>query len=176
MFKRVTLVLLALLALIPLSVFGIDYYPRYKSWRELSPALISDASQWYITNRASDIGGVTAICVYALDCSADHARLTIVRNLDDYDFEALRQLIWTRRFAGTCQGRTANLGLHLMRSKVSGEHEYSDHAIWSFYNNRFIPMHGHRSGGAFSEEPWERCSMDGAVFLVQNGVASKTAN
>ena len=176
MFMRVTLVLLALLASIPLFVFGIDYGSRYKSWRELSPALISDASQWYIINRASDIGRVTAICVYALDCSTDHARLAIVPNLDDYDFEALRQLIWDRRFAGICEGQSANLGLHLVRSQNSGKYKHSDHAIWSFYNNRFIPMHGNWSGGAFSEEPWERCSMEGAAFLVQNGVARKTAN
>lgn len=176
MFKRVALVLLSLLVLFALLVFGNDRYSHYKSWRELSPATISNASQWYITNRASNIGAITAICVYALDCSADRARLAIVHDLDKYDFEELRQLIWDRRFSSTCQGRTANLGLHLMRSQDNGEYDYSDHAFWSFSNNRFVPQDGSWSGGSFSEEPWERCSMDGAVFEVQNGVASKITN
>ena len=174
--KRATLVLLTLLFLIPLFVFGTDRYARYKSWRELSATHISDAAQWYLTNRAKDVAGVSAICVYALDCADGHARLAIVGNLDEHDFKALRQLIWTRRFAGTCQGQTANLGLHLLRSENSEEHEYSDHAIWSFHNNRFIPMYGSWSGGAFSEEPWERCSMDSAAFLAQRGVVQKTDN
>lgn len=171
--KRVTFVLLALVVVCSLLGFGLDRYWRYKSWRELSANHISDASQWYITHRASNVEEVQATCIYALDCTNDRARLAIIRKLDEYDFEALRQLIWARRFSGTCQGKTANLAMHLVRSQKNNKYEHSDQAIWSFYLNRFVPMHGRFSGGAFSEEPWERCSIEGAALLSRNGVAEK---
>jgi hypothetical protein len=176
MFKRVALVLITVLALIAVLVVGSDYSSRYWSWRALSPAHIAASSQWYINNRASDIDGISAICVYALECTDDGARLAIVRDPDQYDFGALKNLIWNRRFEGICPGQTANLGLHLMRPPESNAVMPTDQAIWSFYHDRFIPMRGNWSGGAFSEEPWERCSIDGAAYLVQQGVLVDSKN
>jgi len=169
--KRVILLFISVHVLVSLLFYGIDRFSRYQSWRGISHSRMPDAAQWYISNRAQYVSDVRAICFYALDCDDDHARLALVRNLDGYDFEALRERIWARRFGGTCQGYTANVGLHILRSQDSAEHSNFDHAIWSFYHNRFIPVRGHRNiGGAFSEEPYERCSMDGAAFLVENGV------
>ncbi len=142
-------------------------FARYKSWRSLSPAHVLTATQWYIANRARQANDVTAVCVYVLDCSDDRARLAIVPAPDQYDFRALRQLIWVRRFKGRCQGYTANLGLHILRRPDNDRYAGSDQAIWSFNNDRFIPSSGNWSGGAFSEEPWERCTIDRAAYEVQ---------
>jgi len=167
--RHVKLALAAVIALVLLIYLILDRYPRYASWRALSSAKIADATQWYIDNRASDVREIAAICVYALDCSDTRARLSIVPTPDQFDLDALRKRIWARRFSGVCQGRSANLGLHVLRANYTDLHWYSDLAIWSFYNDRFIPIHGRFSGGAFSEEPWERCSIERATYLVQEG-------
>lgn len=167
--------LVSVFGLITLIILINNYYPRYASWRSLSPAHISAASQWYLDNRVRDVDDVTAICFYAVNCSDNGARLALVPNPDQYDFDALRQRIWARRFKGVCQGRTSNLGLHLLRTSDSDQYEYSDSAIWSFYNNRFIPKWGHWSGGAFSEEPWERCSIDEAAYFWEGGQLVRVA-
>lgn len=176
MLKTLTLSLVSAITLIAILVIGDNYLSRYISWRALSPTLISESSQWYMENRANDVDDIIAICVYALDCAENSARLTIVPDPDQYDFETLRQLIWARRFNGTCIGQSANLGLHLLRSSLSDGNPGSDRAIWSFYLNRFIPKSGNWSGGAFSEEPWERCSMERAAYSVEEGVLYKTSN
>ena len=161
----------ALVAVFVLLLFFLlaDIYPRYMSWRSLSSARISEEVQWYIDNRAQKRGDIFAICVYALNCRDNRAHLEIVPSPDQYEFDTLRQLMWARRFKGACPGQSANLGLHVLR--VSGAERFggSDHAIWSFFNNGFIPREGHWSGGAFSEEPWERCSTGKAAYLLEEG-------
>lgn len=117
-----------------------------------------------------DHSSIKAVCVYVLSCDHNEARLQLVQNLDEVDFEALRDQIWDRRFQGTCEGRTANLGLHIYRdsTETSSRYWHSDHAIWSFGNNRFVPKHGRFSGGSFSEEPWERCSLEKAIYPMKS--------
>lgn len=177
MLKQVKLVLISVSAFFAVFWFGHDYFSRYKSWRALSQGHISDAAQWYITNRAFDPSGITAICLYALSCDEDRAHLVMVSDLDQYDFEKLKQQIWMRRFQGVCQGRTANLGLHFLRSHDNHVVRSSDHAIWSFYNDKFIPTQGHWNiAGAFSEESVKRCSIDTATFIIEQGVLVKNAN
>ena len=131
-------------------------------------ALISDASLWYLENRATNANEIAALCVYALDCSGDRARLAIISDIYQFNFGSLRQRIWARRFKGICQGQTANLGLQIVRQD-SARPELQDQAVWSFTNNRFISRN--IRWAAFSEEPWERCSAKNATFLVEKGAA-----
>lgn len=185
MFKRVVLILIAICA--PIALFAVylvadDYVSRYMSWRALSSEHVFDAAQRYVEreyiNRNSyDASEIIPVCVYAVTCDDDEARLAIVRDPDQLDFDALKRRIWARRFEGTCQGSTANLGLHVLRSEESVERG-DDLPVWTFYGDSFITT-GDRHwsvGGAFSKEPWERCSIDRAAYLIKDDVLVRNPN
>lgn len=156
------------MAILVVCIFALDRYTRYASWKNLSSQTVKNETQWYLENRTFEPGSVKAICIYVVECSAGVARLQLTENLTNLDFDKLRQTIWDRRFKRSCTGQTANLGLHIVRDNVSDAQSfwYSDRAIWSFNNNRFIPIHGRFAGGSFSEEPWERCSLPKATYAI----------
>ncbi|MEC8629599.1 MAG: hypothetical protein VXY73_05870 [Pseudomonadota bacterium] len=181
MFKRIAVALIAFFALITMYGFADHYGSRYTSWRALSSEHVFDAAQEYIEwqyvnrkqfkNRETDnVSNITAVCFYAVTCDDDEARLALISDPDQFDFDALKRRIWARRFKGTCQGQTANLGLHVLHSQGS-DRPGRDLAIWNFYGDSFTKT-GDRHwfiGGAFSDEPWERCSLDRAAYLIENG-------
>ncbi len=188
MFKRIAVALIAFFALIALYGVAYDYGSRYTSWRALSSEHVFDAAQRYVEwqyvnrkqykNRETDnVSNITAVCFYAVTCDDDEARLALISDPDQFDFDALKRRIWARRFEGTCQGSTANLGLHVLRSEDSVKQEY-DLAFWTFYGDgfRFRSVNGRFFyWGAFSEEPWERCSIDRAAYLIENGALVRNA-
>lgn len=167
--RRISWMLAAVAGSVALFVVS-DYFSRISSWSNLSAEVVDQKVRWYLDNSAIDNSSITAVCVYVLSCDHNEARLKLVHDLDEVDFEALRDQIWDRRFRRTCEGRTANLGIHIYRelSETSSRYWHSDHAIWSFNNNRFIPKHGRFSGGSFSEEPWERCSLEKAIYPLES--------
>ena len=153
------------IGLVVAVLISYDHASRYISWKHLSAEVLQDKTSWYLENRAWDRSSITAVCIYIVSCEENRARLVIVEDLEAIDFDDLRRRIWNRRFDDLCRGRTSNLGLHLLREPAAEANDYwhSDQAIWSFYNNRFIPKHGRFSGRAFSQEPWERCSFEKAL-------------
>lgn len=165
--RRICWILTTLVGLVALLV-APDYCSRFSSWSNLSAETVDRKARRYLDSRAMENYPIKAVCVYVLSCDHNEARLKLVRDFDEVDFEALRDQIWARRFRRTCEGRTANLGLHIYRepSESSSRFWHSDHAIWSFNNNRFVPKHGRFSGGSFSEEPWERCSPEKATYFL----------
>lgn len=168
--------LLGAAAFIALLVFAInisDLVKRYRSWQALSPTHITETTQWYLENRAPQSSDIIAVCVYAVDCSGDWARLALIRDLDQYDFDALRDRIWARRFDGVCTGRTANLGLSLLSSSDDNTNRGHYDAVWSFYHNRFISRFNAWRFPAFSLEPWERCTIENATYNVRDGVLTE---
>lgn len=187
MFKRIALAVIAFFALITMYGYADSYGSRYTSWRALSSEHVFDAAQQYVEREyintkhyiskfqynnfeTDNVSNVTAVCVYAVTCDDDRARLALISDLDQFDFDALKRRIWARRFEGTCQGQTANLGLHVLRSEDSVEQQY-DFAVWTFYGDGFIPrqvLGRFFFSGAFSERPWERCSLDRAAYLIEN--------
>ena len=185
MFKRIALALIifcAPFALIALYFVADHYGSRYTSWRALSSEHVFDAAQQYvereyINTKSYDASEIIPVCVYAVACDDVWARLAIVNDPDQFDFDALKRRIWARRFEGTCQGQAANLGLHVLRSEDSVKQEY-DLAFWTFYGDgfRFRSVNGRFIyWGAFSEEPWERCSLDRAAYLIENGALVRNA-
>ena len=158
--------IMATMSLLTIVLFASDYCSRYVNWRNLSAELLNEKISWYLENRAGDQASISAACLYIVACEDDIARLVIAEDIESIDFELLRSRIWDRRFSGICEGRTSNLGLHIIRNSTATTSAYStsDHAIWSFYNNKFIPKQGRFSGGAFSEEPWERCSVQRSIY------------
>ena len=166
--KKTLIWALAPLFILILALFATNYYDRYKSWKNLSAETIIEKTSWYLENHASEPSSIEAVCLYIVACEDDRARLEITKDVKSIDFDSLRDRIWERRFTRTCKGRTSNLGLHILRnsSETSRNYSHSDHAIWSFYNNRFVPKLSRFSVVAFSEEPWERCSAQRAFYSV----------
>jgi len=160
--RRTITWIIATIPLLFVGMFAYDYFSRFVSWRNLSSELLNEKTSWYLDNRALDQGSISGVCLYIVACEDDRARLVIVEDIESIDFKLLRDRIWDRRFNGVCEGRTSNLGLHIIRNSAATEP--NDYAIWSFYNNRFIPRHGRFSAGAFSEEPWERCSIKKSIY------------
>lgn len=156
-------------ATVILMLAAADLIPRFLSWRSLSAETVEQKTQLYLDTRTFSPEKVIAVCVYAVECSSGRAILKKMQQPERFDFQELRQTIWSRRFEKTCPGRTANLGLHIVRSSQDSIYNSSDHAIWSFYNDRFIPRLGRFSGGSFSEEPWDRCTVETATYSIQDG-------
>lgn len=184
MFKRIAVALIifcAPFALIALYFVADHYGSRYTSWRALSSEHVFDAAQQYveqeyINKKNYDASEIIPVCVYAVACDDVWARLAIVNDPDQFDFDALKRRIWARRFKGTCQGQTANLGLHVLHSQGS-DRPGRDLAIWNFYGDSFTrtgDLHW-VIGGAFTDEPWERCSIDRAAYLIENGALVRNA-
>ncbi len=185
MFKRIALALIifcAPFALIALYFVADHYGSHYTSWRALSSEHVFDAAQQYvereyINTKSYDASEIIPVCVYAVTCDDVWARLAIVDDPDQFDFDALKRRIWARRFKGTCQGQTANLGLHVLHSQ--GSHRPGDDLpIWNFYGDSFTSTRDRHwfFGGAFSDEPWERCSLDRAAYLIENGEFVRNPN
>ena len=132
---------------------------RYLSWRDISKKQIVAAADWYIENRAP---GERA-CLYAVVCEQGRARLELVEDLESWDLEATKELVWDRKFGGTCPGRTANFALEMAPSNLD-THWANKRAVWSFYNDRFIPSFTRFNGGsAFSEIKAQPCSQEFAI-------------
>jgi hypothetical protein len=87
--------------------------------------------------------------------------MELVKSVDDWDLEAAKSLTWARRFEGKCPGRTANFGLELISKKPDDGVKLSKRkrAVWSFFNDRFVPVQGRFHGPhAFSETAAEPCT------------------
>lgn len=151
-----------------LAFVGIDRFARYDSWRTLDAETIRNEAVNYVERYEIDDVG---ICVYAVTCDTGAAQLSLIPDLDAHDFEQTRELIWARRFDGECSGQTANVGLHIIPvSRRTREVEwYQRNAIWSFGTDRFLRKWGNHSSGAFSEEPWQRCTPDNFAFTRIDG-------
>ena len=138
-----------------------DYWSRYSSWRDLSKQELVDSANSYIRNYVRE----NRACLYAVVCKDGRAKLELVKDIDAFDLDAARQLAWDRRFKNACPGRSANFGLKL----AAGDAENASldrWAVWSFYNDRFIPNQTRFSAHAFSEAPVEPCT---AGFVVTGG-------
>lgn len=130
-----------------------DQLSRYLSWRNLTKDEIAESANWYIENRTS--GG--RACLYAVVCENDRARLELVKDLERWDLDAAKSLVWDRKFGDRCPGRTANFALEMVQSG-DGSLSGSDRAVWSFYNDRFVPIQRRYDGSSFSETDAEPCT------------------
>ncbi|MCZ4297113.1 hypothetical protein [Henriciella marina] len=144
-------------------VFAIDYAGRYRSWQSLSGAKLSREISRYIDRY--DVPAAHA-CLYAVDCSTGRARLALLGTLDDDTISEAKSRVWDRRFnPGFCDGRTTNFGLQLLgKDNAEPLADFNAHARWSFANDRFIQRWSRFQSGAFSEEPWERCTPEKALW------------
>jgi hypothetical protein len=154
------------LCLLALFAFAgpLDAIVRYWNFTTLTKAHVVEEARAYARERLSS--PVTYICIYEVDCSGEAAVLRLVENIDTWDFEAAKTRIWDRRFNNTCSGRTSNFGLHILAG--ADEIDSKTHARWFFFGNRFYPKHTRFGGGAFSEEPWERCTSERATIRLQS--------
>jgi hypothetical protein len=145
-----------------LAFFGpLDYALKYLHFSALTKERLMQETHTYIRDRA---GGDQMACLYVVQCDGDRARLELVQEIDSWDFDAAKNRIWRRRFSNYCTGRTTNLALHLIPHE--GHEPQIDalaHARWSFFNDRFIPLRGRFQSGAFTDQPWERCTPEAAI-------------
>lgn len=165
-FRRWVWISLAVLFPI-LALSSYDSLARYLSWKTMSKAELIEEAEAYLQNYTS--GGQA--CLYAVDCQSGRAILVLVRDIETWDIEETKDLIWRRRFSDFCPGRTANFGLHVITTPESEQItplvESNRSARWSFYNDRFLPRYGRFQGGAFSEGSWEPCSAENALVPRQ---------
>ena len=80
--------------------------------------------------------------------------------MKDWDFEASKQITWGRKFDDICQGLTANFALELANDNPQSQKTYegSRRAVWSFYNDKFVPARTRFGFAAFSEAETEPCT------------------
>lgn len=137
------------------AIGPVDLTRRYLSWRQLSKNELVDSANWYVENRAPG----NDACLYAVQCTGGRASLRLLRSLDDWDIEATKQIAWDRKFGGVCSGRTANFALELVTDNLQSDRtsEGLRHAVWSFYNDRFVPGLTRFESAAFSETEAEPC-------------------
>ncbi|MGE0530536.1 MAG: hypothetical protein AB7G40_02365 [Hyphomonadaceae bacterium] len=144
--------------------FGpLDASLRYYRFSTLSKDEVVIQAERYIQDRA---GGHQMACVYAVRCDSNRARLEMVRDLAAWDFQETKATIWQRRFDSSfCAGRTTNLALHLVpMDGYEAQNDVLSHARWDFFLDRFIPRRGRFQSGAFTDQPWERCTAANAVI------------
>lgn len=141
----------------------LDAGLRYYHFSTLSKDEVVIQAGRYIQDRA---GGNQMACLYEVRCDGGRARLEMVRDLATWDFEQTKATIWERRFDGSfCTGRTTNLALHLIPTEGhEAQMDALSHARWAFGLDRFIPRSGRFQSGAFTDQPWERCTAADAVI------------
>jgi hypothetical protein len=156
---RIFHIVVGLLILAVGSCQTYEYGMRYQSWANLSKAELVESARWYVRERAP---GQT-MCLYAVTCDKGRARLALVKDIDAWDIESARQLAWDRRFHNQCPARTANFALQVIEGGPELG-EGSKQAVWSFYNDRFVPSMGRFHGPhAFSEKAAEPCTAEYAI-------------
>ena len=143
---------------LPLAFMTYDYWSRYSSWSNLSKQELVDSANWYVRERAQ--GG--RACLYAVVCGEKGARLELVKNLDELDMAKTKDIIWKRRFRVFCPGRTSNFALELEPGSADTTLG-RERAVWSFFNDRFVPVLTRFSNHAFSEIKPEPCSAEHVI-------------
>lgn len=145
-------------------MFNFTPLSRYASWKMLSKAELVEEASLYLDKYASDyLDNSTEgmhVCLYAVDCQSGRAGLVLVKDLETWDIEKTKDIVWRRRFSDFCPGRTANFGLHAVPVNKQDEPLPGriQTARWSFYADRFLPRFGVFQSGSFSEIDWEKCS------------------
>lgn len=134
---------------------------HYRSWSSLSKAKLVFAANRYVADRAPG----NEACIYAVECRDGRATLRLIKSVEMWDLEAARQLAWDRRFRLICPGRTANFGLAVATdTREAARTPYATrHAVWSFANDRFVPVLTRFSSASFSEGEPEPCTSAYAV-------------
>ncbi|MEN8197900.1 MAG: hypothetical protein ABFS30_15530, partial [Pseudomonadota bacterium] len=63
-----------------------------------------------------------------------------MKDLEAWDIEKTKDIVWRRRFSGFCPGRTANFGLHVIPVNEQDDPpvQSNETARWSFYHDRFL--------------------------------------
>lgn len=142
--------------------FGpLDYAQRYLHFSNLTKDRVVQGAEDYIQSR---VPGSQMACLYVVQCDDEGARLEIVTNIESWDFNAAKRTIWERRFGDYCAGQTANLAIHLVPHEDSEAISRSTaRAVWSFFNDRFIPVQTRFGPSAFSERTWEPCTAEFAI-------------
>lgn len=153
---------LLIVSVLTLAYVWLEFGTRYISWRTLSKEELVTEATVYVRTRTS---GKDA-CIYYTTCRDGRAGLKLVTSLDQFDLEATKQLAWDRKFKNACPGRTAHFALELLPDPLAAQQTsgFSGKAVWSFYNDRFIPILGRFHGPyAFSETPYKNCT---AEFVI----------
>ncbi len=157
--QRIGFGCLGVLALLIASGGAYNYGSRYASWARLDKDRVLSAAGDYVRDHAPG----QKVCLYAVACDGRRARLVLVKNIAAWNAEAVRQIAWDRRFRGTCEGYTANLGLAVVEGGLSDD-DMNREAAWSFYNDGFVPtMPSNGPPLSFSETPAEPCTPEYAI-------------
>ena len=159
--KRWRSFLVAGLLFVGIVVWLSGWPTKYLNWWSLTGDDVARDAARYIEDR---FGGGSA-CIYEVRCDTGRAQLYIVEDLNSWDIEATKDVIWNRRFSDECPGRTANIGLHVLPDRDLAWSEGRTLAIWTFGSNRFIPTRSRYSGGAFSEGEWQHCSLEHSTSM-----------
>lgn len=133
-------------------IYAIDLSIRFKNFKQLDKDDLVEGAEAYITTRLPVSQGTYGACLYVVDCGDENAKLRSVENFDALNFEALKGDIWKRRVNSTyCQGRATNIGIAAIPLSPDAEELRNGRklAVWSFYNDRFIPSQTHFHGYAF---------------------------
>lgn len=165
--RNTTIIIVGILLLIP----AFDYGSRYLSWKTFSKEEILRKIGEYdhrygVTNQTNR---PTYACLYVVECDEKGAKLRLVQDVEEWDIERTRSLIWERRFKGICQGRVTNLGLEFVSENPQASiPSYNKHARWIFYHDRFLQRHSRVQSGSFSQlRTWEPCLKEKAVYFAK---------
>lgn len=133
----------------------VNWWQRYQSWSHLSKEKLIASANWYVENRAPG----NSACIFAVECKDGRARLKLIKSNNEWDFEASKQIAWDRKFKDICQGQTANFALEIATDNPQSQKTYdgSRRAVWSFYDDQFVPTHTRFGFAAFSEIETEPC-------------------
>ena len=139
----------------------LDLALSYLHFTSLTKERLVGEAEIYIRDRA---GGDQMACLYVVQCEGGHAHLELVPDMSALDLRGAKERIWRRRFSDYCSGQSTNFGLQLIpRPGHEAQIDAVSHARWVFFNDRFIPQHNNRESGAFTDQPWERCTPQRAI-------------
>lgn len=148
------------------AVLALEYPIRLLQWQTLSKTEVVKGAE--VFRRRYDLSARylenAYVCLYVVSCESGRARLSPVTDIESWDFAATKATIWRRKFSDYCPGRTANFGLHWVDRSGAEIPGFLETAYWSMSNDRFLMRHGRFNTGAFSEEPWQRCTPDIAIL------------
>ena len=151
---------LGVLFVVLASIEVAGQFSKYLKFRNLTKDDVVAGLIEYSKNESRPDGA----CLYVVECSSGRARLRMIKDLELWDLEETKTLIWRRRFEDFCPGRTTNIGLELLESESESIADSSRLGRWSFGSGEFLRRLSRFQSGSFSQEAsWEKCAPEYAI-------------
>ncbi len=134
------LFLTAIMGALIWDAFTSDFSALY-NFNNLTKERIVEDAQRYSLDRAEG----SALCLYVVECNNNRANLVETNDLEAWDIEETKELVWSRKFDGVCTGLVANIALKAQTNSLTYDRRT---AYWSFGMDRFLPKATRVGGGA----------------------------